>query len=345
MDTQNLLDRRLGMIAINKGYATRQEVDRALLTQKCLNAEGEHNNFIGDILVNLGVLTAVQRDEILAIQKDLKKKTAHKAQPSSGSKTAESAGGIDTKIALEISEDRTEAYICPQEKDYKGIRVDDIRQLLKKEGIVYGIIDDEEISAHLSQETKSSDPWLIAEGKKSIAMKVSKIKCCLGDVAVAGNTPEYSGTTEHDRINEVADVKKGDLIAQLVLAEAGSPGVDVYGQPMPLTLPDDIIFQCANGAKKTEDGLKVVSEIDGRPELSCDGTICVFPVVQISGNVDHETGNLEFDGHVEIEGVIEDGLCVKARTLKAKRIDKANVEVEGDIHIIEGILEMVRFLF
>ena len=31
--------------------------------------------------------------------------------------------------------------------------------------------------------------------------------------------------------------------------------------------------------------------------------------------VDNETGNIGFDGHIKIEGAMEEGFCVKARRL------------------------------
>jgi uncharacterized protein (DUF342 family) len=338
MKKQNIMNRRLGLIAINKGYATRQEVDRALLEQNRLKTEGTPHIFIGDILVKLGVLTEEQRDEILALQKDFRNKAPDKTQTPSTSKGVESLKAIDTRIALEVSVDKTEAYIYPGEEDYNGICVDSIKELLELEGIKYGIIDDKKISAHLSQPDISKEPWMIAKGNKSVDMKISDVKYYFDTATKRGEGPMAPDTGKIKAKSEPPNIKKGDLLAELVLDETGSSGFDVYGDPIPVTIPGGINFHCATGAKKSEDGLKIFSQIDGRPELLSDGTICVFPILHISGDVDIETKNLEFDGHIEIEGALEEGFCVKARSLKVKRVDKAEVEVEGDIDIVEGAI-------
>ena len=336
MDKQTIFERRLGMIAINKGYATRQEVDRALLEQARLNAEGKHHRFIGDILVNLGILTMALRDELLAIQKDLKKKTANKIQPFAPSNDTNSCRAIDTKITLEVSEDKIEAYISPKTRDYNGVCVDDIKQLLEQEGISYGIISDQEISTYLNQEPISKEPWMVAEGKKSLPMKISEVNFYFANAVTKGQSLVASSVVRVNLNRDLADVKKGDLIAEMFLEEPGSPGVTVYGQAIAVRIPNVVTFQCGHGAKISEDGLKIFSEIDGRPEMISDGRVCVFPIVHISGNVDHETGNFKTNDHIEIDGVIEKDCCIKARSLKVKRIEKATVEVEGDIDVAEG---------
>ena len=61
MEKEQLLERKFGMIAIRKGFATRQQIDQALALQKrSLSIEGELK-LIGDILVDNGIINEEQK--------------------------------------------------------------------------------------------------------------------------------------------------------------------------------------------------------------------------------------------------------------------------------------------
>ena len=51
-----------------------------------------------------------------------------------------------------------------------------------------------------------------------------------------------------------------------------------------------------------------------------------------------ETGNIAFDGIVNVKGVVQDGFQVRAGSLTAREIAKADIEVEGDVIVHGGIL-------
>jgi len=75
-----ILDRRFGMIAIKRGFATRKEVDSALYLQKREFAEKKSSARIGNILVKTGVLTKEQKDTVLSIQNRLNNQPIHKEE-------------------------------------------------------------------------------------------------------------------------------------------------------------------------------------------------------------------------------------------------------------------------
>jgi len=70
-------------------------------------------------------------------------------------------------------------------------------------------------------------------------------------------------------------------------------------------------------------------------------TVSVRLVAQISGNVDYETGNIDFKGNVEIKGTIVGGFKVKATgdiTVSESVEDGAEIQAGGDLKVGQGIV-------
>ena len=51
-----------------------------------------------------------------------------------------------------------------------------------------------------------------------------------------------------------------------------------------------------------------------------------------------ETGHIQFSGHINVRGIIQEGFRVKGGRLTALEINKAEVDIEGDIDIQGGII-------
>ena len=62
------------------------------------------------------------------------------------------------------------------------------------------------------------------------------------------------------------------------------------------------------------------------------------PDLQISGDVGLETGHVEFDGHIEILGIVKTGYRVSGKSLTARAIEKAEIKIDGDIIVQQGII-------
>jgi uncharacterized protein (DUF342 family) len=128
-----------------------------------------------------------------------------------------------------------------------------------------------------------------------------------------------------------------DLIAEKIPGEEGSPGMDIYGRLIPPPLPQKIKLSPGEGAKTSEDGLKVFSTLNGTPKIMPDGRLCVLPTIKIDGDVGVETGHVEFDGHIDVSGAVQKGYKVKGKSLQAREINHAEIEIDEDIVVFRGI--------
>ncbi len=57
-------EKRFGLIAIEKGFITKDQLHKALIIQVEDNVQGKPHKIIGDILIDLGYITPEQANEI-----------------------------------------------------------------------------------------------------------------------------------------------------------------------------------------------------------------------------------------------------------------------------------------
>lgn len=194
------------------------------------------------------------------------------------------------------------------------------------------------------------------------------------------------GTADYRNIDKFIHVNKGDKLAILFEGIPGKPGVDVFGNPIPpnpihkahLTPGQNIQVVMEKNPKNELTNVKVFYAAINGVVNSTASTISVSPELNIHSDVGLETGNINFEGSVNVIGNISEGSVVqctgslyvegnvesldvkvkenltikggikgKDRTkgtifvggnLKAKFIENATIEVEGDILIENNIL-------
>jgi len=353
------LGKRYGLIALKKGYITQEQLDKALHQQAREFKEKKSCEHICDILVSQDALTADQRDEIRGEQEDVEiasrsqtetpgiEKSEQETEPSD--KRSDSAGGGDTAaddvrshadwpFQIEVSENKLEAAILLTGTVPQDVSVARIRQFLEKETIKYGIVEDEQISIFLENESEPGSSLIVARGKPM----VPGVDACITyhfnkDYLSAGKIQEDGDIDYRDR-GDIPLVKEGDLIAEKTPAKAGEPGIDIHGHPISVPEPEDTRLVCESGTLLSEDGLKVHAKIDGQPNVTVAGKISVFAEFSVNGDVNYETGNIDFDGNINVKGSVNDGFSVKGGNLSAKEVLGATIHVKGDVIVTGGIM-------
>jgi uncharacterized protein (DUF342 family) len=244
----------------------------------------------------------------------------------------------DKAFGLRVSEDKLEVHIYPRGEVPDEISLGDIKGLLEMKGIKHGIVDDKVITEYLKNRPIQKEPWKIAEGKAPEPARDAEVKYYFDtDTSKIGTLKEGGSIDFKDR-GETPHVKKGDVIAEKILGMDGTVGMDVFGLTFPAQKPKDIKLRCGKGAERSEDGLEVLAKLDGRPEISADGKLFVLPELEISGDVDLETGNIDFDGNIEVHGAVQDGFSVRGGRLSAEAILKAEIDIAGDVVVSGGII-------
>ncbi len=342
MTSTKILERKFGTLAIQSGFATKDQINLALKVQKRMAADGEPR-FLGDILVQAGAISEKQRDAVLESQKELKDKLAKtdKAEEDQKEVGLESVRKIQNDLGynLTVTGDKMAAYLCPQQEPAPELGLDSIKGLLEMEKIVFGLVDDAQIIDYLASKPSMEAPWKIAQGKPVKPGRPPKIKYHFETDPLKAGKIDKSGAIDFKNRGEIPQVEEKEIIAEIIPATEGVPGEDIYGYPITPPPYDEIPISSGKGVQRAEeDPLKFVAQRKGRPEVLDDGTLCVSDVLSIPGDIGIETGHVEFDGHIEVAGSVQEGYRVKGKTLTADEILQADVRISGDIVVSKGII-------
>lgn len=147
------------------------------------------------------------------------------------------------------------------------------------------------------------------------------------------------GVADYRAMNYVQLIKKDSVICEITPPVEGTPGMRLDGKPiMPRTVQAAKV-PCGVNTTLTEDGLQLIATMDGHLEYS-NGAFYVRPVLEIRGDVDYSTGNIDFIGDVQIAGDVRENFSVRATgSITVDGIvEAASVESGGDMTITRGVV-------
>ncbi|MBF0257305.1 MAG: DUF342 domain-containing protein [Desulfamplus sp.] len=127
--------------------------------------------------------------------------------------------------------------------------------------------------------------------------------------------------------------KLEEPVSDSAIAMVGCPGKEGH-----LLALEEPLFSTGTNTRFSEDKLKIFATADGQPHLDIMGTVSVFPEMHIQGDVDFNTGNLNFSGNIVINGAVKAGLKIKCANLTVQAIDGAQINLTGDLDVGAGII-------
>jgi len=343
-------DSRLGALCINFGFLTQSNLDLALEEQKRLADSGTHI-MLGDLLVDAGMMSERQRNLLLQKQKfeglvpkrpqstpkDKRKKKSKKEAPEFD--TSNMREIREAEFVLLISNDGLQALITKTDQFDDSILLADLKFLLEKNGIIYGLADDDSLETFITNSKYNESLFEVSKGLEPIDGTDAQIIYMFErDYLKPGELSE-DGTIDFKERGEIPFVAKGDVLAEKIPPKQGKDGVNIYGDAIAQNEAMDVSFHLGKGVRESTDGLKVISEVEGNPKVSPTSEISVNDSYFIEGNVDYTTGHIKFDKNVYITGSIKSGFRVEAIDVVANTIDGGTVKAQGDVFIQNGVTE------
>ncbi len=359
-------DRLFGQVLTKKCLATQDQVDKASRIQARHFREHKAYRGLGEILVELGTITQRQCTAIHAAVERIRAERSktdparHRSVPQLHPQQAvpdcapdpatdvvpcEEDPSGDWDVLLEqdsfdivASRDGLKACFRFKTESPEPMSRDEIMGLLKQVGICEGILGGEALERHFTEAGPVNRLRVIAEGTPPNPGASAEIRFHYENGG-KGCDPQTDGCViDLKNRGGIAQVRKGDLIAEMTPQTMGANGIDVYGKIITPPAGREKNLVCGSGVEKSPDGLRFYAKIDGQPQVSPYGTISVLPELIIEEDVSFETGNITFDGKLEVRGVIQDGFRVECDQLFVREISKAHVQVNGDIVVSGGIL-------
>jgi uncharacterized protein (DUF342 family) len=146
------------------------------------------------------------------------------------------------------------------------------------------------------------------------------------------------GTIDFRDRGEIPFVKSEALLAEKTPQIKGRPGRDVFGDPIPPDEVDDLMLRPGPGTRVSEDGIRLHATQDGQPCLDALGVVSVFRELIVRGDVDFETGHIDFAGNVLVQGIVKAGFRVSCVNLTAAEVHGGQIDASGDLNVSTGIV-------
>lgn len=229
--------------------------------------------------------------------------------------------------------------LYPPSNEGKRLNLDDLLNLAAQNGIKYGIVE-KNAEIALKGRLYCTD-ILLARAQMPVQGRNARIQYNFD--ANKTSTPKMSedGSVNFHELDMIERVKEGQLLATLTPAVQGTDGKSVFGKPIKPAKVKNLVLKHGKHAHLSEDQLEMYSDVSGNVTLVND-TVFVSNVYEVPADVGPSTGDIDYDGSVEVKGNILSGYTVKASgdIIVNGAVESATLEAGGKIVLKRGIQGM-----
>lgn len=243
---------------------------------------------------------------------------------------------------LSIEEDGMQAVVrlyAPSETGNK-VSVQEFVNDLNFRQIRYGI-KEERIREAFEKEEYCTD-IVVAKGKPARHGTDAEIEYYFNTDLKARPTVKEDGSVDFFNLNTINHCKEGDVLAKLIPADPGEYGMNIQGTKIKPRDVKTASLKYGNNIEISEDKSILTSKVNGHVTL-VEGKVFVSNVLDLE-NVDISTGNVEFEGSVNVHGNVQSNFSVKAKgnIVVNGIVEGAYLEAGGDIIIARGMAGMSK---
>lgn len=244
----------------------------------------------------------------------------------------------DTGISIQISANCMEAYLTVPKDSTQTLTVACIKNLLKRHEIEYGIMENA-IHTLASSEIRET-AVKVAEGKISAPGKNGWYELFFQNSIQSGPNVLPDGSVDYSNINIVDMVSVGRILARYHRAEAGQNAVTVNGLEVEGERGEELALLAGTGIKADADrGIYYAADNGYATYNEATGTLNVFNMYVIQGDVTYNSNCLEYDGNVHIFGSVRNRAVIRAKgdVLIEGSVEEADISAEQNVIIKGGV--------
>lgn len=236
---------------------------------------------------------------------------------------ASKEGTEEPRIKIDISRDKMSASVSFEiNENSKKLTAEKVLAEIKNKGITFGI-SLEKIEEAVE---RPDEVTVIAEGILPQNGSDGRIKKYFDAVDRGRPVQDSMGRVDYKNLNLFMLVSAGDVLAERIPHTHGIPGTNIFGDSVaakpgkPMAIP--------NGKNTKVEGETIIATMSGQV-VESGKKISVDAVLSIKGDVDLATGNINFNGSVNISGGVQPGFFVKAA---------GDIEIKGTVSgaVVEG---------
>lgn len=250
---------------------------------------------------------------------------------------------VDETYFLEIKEEGMLATVrfYPPSENGQRITFNDFLADLRCRNIISGI-QTGELQDHFMSDGVWCKDLLVARGKEPRHGKDAEIEYFFNTDLRAQPTLLEDGSVDYFNLNVINHCHKGDVLARIIPEDEGEYGMNILGTRIKPREVKRAALKYGKHIDLSEDHLSISSQVDGHVTL-VDGQVFVSDVYTVE-NVDTSTGNIEFNGSVQINGNVASNFTVRAsgNVIINGVVEGAYIFATGNIIIARGMNGMSK---
>lgn len=227
--------------------------------------------------------------------------------------------------------------IVPSSGEVGDLAVEDLLEAVQNEGITFGVLTDpvEQVARE-----KNVNQWVvIARGIKPEEGTNGYVRFHFDKDRTKARIKENAdGKVNLRDLNLIQNVKKGDILCEVVEPRAGKSGLSVKNEEMPSKEGAHVKLPGGTNVSYSADRAHMYAAMDGMVRWT-ENTVIVDPVYTVH-DVDASIGNIRFNGSVVVQGEVGDGYEIHAGEdiTIASTVGRVVLEAGRNIRIAGGIL-------
>ncbi len=252
-------------------------------------------------------------------------------------------GSIANFVRISVSNDRLFAYADFRDPPLKNEDIKftgkDLLELLGKSNLRQGLISEEEANQLILSWMTSMNHVKVAEGISPTSSIDDALEFLFEKEVLAAPMQKTDGSVDYRELGILKMINANERLAMIKRGASGKPGIDVYGNEIPIKPPKQLRLPKGKFTYESSDGIFLLAEISGQIIYVSDQKISVSPVFHVKEDVDFSTGNINFNGSVVVHGNVNAGFRVVAEgNIEVMGIvEAADLKAGGDIIIRGGI--------
>ncbi len=250
---------------------------------------------------------------------------------------------INETYRLDISEDDMSAVVrfYPPSEGGKRMTINDFLSDLRFKKIISGI-QMQEVQEHFQSEGIYCTDLQVAKGKPARNGTDAEIEYMFNTDLRVRPTVNEDGSVDYFNLNVINHCHQGDLLARIIPEDEGEYGMDIKGNRIKPRDVKKAVLKYSNHVELSEDKMSIYSKVDGHVMLVED-KVFVSNVYEVE-NVDMSTGNIEFNGSVQVNGNVASNFSIHAsgNVIINGVVEGAHISAGGNIIIARGMNGMSK---
>lgn len=216
---------------------------------------------------------------------------------------------IHSSVDVSIDPKCTAAFVSFSRPENGGadITVERVMSALAERYVSFGILKDEIKEA--VEEKRYDENICAAKWEAPIDGVDGTIKYFFSTDKNLAPVENEHGEVDYKNLGLVRNITKDTTIAKITFPTEGTPGKDVTGRAVPQRRGIAARYNVGKGTALINDGTEIVANVDGNLVYK-NGEFMVEESLYINGDVDVNTGNIDFIGDVTIKGSVFEGFSV-----------------------------------